>query len=70
VTFTVDGWGDKPYYVLVSGIEEEPSNVETRLVVFLGRRVLTDFQPAEKKFYSEYGILIISLKGKSEVSIR
>jgi hypothetical protein len=70
VTFTVDGWGDKPYYVLVSGVKEEPHKVETRPVVFLGRRLLTDFQPAEKRFYADYGTLTISLKGKSEVRIR
>ncbi len=63
VTFTVDGWGDKPYYVLVSGVRQEPHNIEVR-------SVSAAFGPAERKFYSEQGILVVSLKGKSEVRIR
>jgi hypothetical protein len=69
VTIIVDGWDEKPYYVLVSGIKPEPREVLARRVV----REFTElpaFEPAEKKFHSEYGNLIIGLKGKSEIRIR
>jgi hypothetical protein len=66
VSFIVDGWGSKLYYVLVSGVKEEPRNVQTRPVRVEESRFSN---VAEKKFYEEYGVLIISLKGKSEVRI-
>ncbi|MHC4736805.1 MAG: hypothetical protein ACYTDW_20495, partial [Planctomycetota bacterium] len=30
VTFTMDGWGDKPYYVLISSIDKEPKDISVR----------------------------------------
>jgi hypothetical protein len=62
----VDGWGSKLYYVLVSGVKEEPRNVQARPVRVEESRFSN---VAEKKFYEEYEVLLISLKGKSEVRI-
>jgi hypothetical protein len=69
VTFTVDGWGDKPYYVLISGIEKEPKEVGVRKV-FQDSTEPPPFKPARKEFYSEYNCLVLSLEEKSEIRIR
>ena len=65
VTFVVDGWGDKPYYVLISGVQKEPSEVGLRRVA-----LESVFAPVEKGFCSEHKCLVISLKGKAEIRIR
>ena len=66
--FVADGWGDKQYYVLVSGIEREPRDVLARGVVQESAE-LSAFESAEKEFHSEYGNLVIKLRGKSEIRI-
>jgi len=69
VTFTADGWGNKSYYVLVSGVEKEPKEVSVRK----GFQKSTEppaFEPKEKKFHGEYGNLVIKLNGKSEIQIK
>jgi len=67
--FVADGWGEKQYYVLVSGVEKEPREVLTRRVVQESAEV-SAFESAEKKFHNEYGNLVIRLRGKSEIRIR
>jgi hypothetical protein len=67
--FVVDGWGEEPYYVLVSGIEREPRDVLARGVVQESAEP-SDFRSSEKEFHAEYGSLIIGLQGKSEIKIR
>jgi len=69
VTFTVDGWHNKTYYVLISGLEKEPKDVGVRKV-FLISSEPSPFKPAKKEFYSEHGYLVITLKGKSQIRIR
>lgn len=69
VTFTVDGWGDKPYYVLISGIDKEPKDVSVREVRELSSKSL-GFKSAGKEFHSEHNYLVITLEGKSEIRIR
>jgi len=69
VTFIADGWSYKPYFVLISGIEKEPSEVGVRKV-FQESTEPPPFKPAKKEFYSEHGYLIITLKGKSQIRIR
>jgi len=69
VVFALDGWGDKQYYVLVSGIEREPRDVLTRGVVQESVEP-SAFESAEKEFHDEYGSLIIRLQSKSEINIR
>jgi len=69
VTLTVDGWGGKPYYVLISGIEKEPKEVGVRKV-FQESAEPPPFKPARKEFYGEQNYLIITLEEKSEIRIR
>jgi hypothetical protein len=69
VTFTVDGWGDKQYFLLVSGIEKEPSKVSVR-EIYRESGQAAPFKPAVKEFHSEHNCLIITLKGKSQIRIR
>jgi len=69
VTFTVDGWGDKSYYVLISGIDKEPKDVGVREFSQTSTKP-PSFKPATKNFYSERKCLVINLQGKSEIQIR
>ena len=69
VTFTVDGWGGKPYYVLISGIDKEPKDVGVREVRGLSAKAL-GFKSAVKEFHSEQNYLVITSEGKSEIRIR
>jgi len=69
VVFVADGWGDKQYYVLVSGIEREPRDVLASGVVQESAEP-SAFESAEKEFHAEYGSLVIRLQGKSEIRIR
>jgi len=73
VSFKADGWGgvvgDRPYYVLISGVESEPATVEVRKPVEDSDKSLA-FKSAKRQFYSEYKILVVTLKGNSEIQIR
>lgn len=69
VTFTVDGWGGKQYFLLVSGIEKEPGEVEAR-EIYQESGQAAAFKPAVKEFHSERNCLIITLKRKTEIRIR
>jgi hypothetical protein len=69
VTFTVDGWGAKQYFVLVCGVEKEPSEVGVREIYREASRAPA-FESAVKQFHSEQNLLIIALKGKSQIRIR
>ena len=64
VTLTSDGWGGKQYYVLISGIETEPSEV----LVNPGKSRAV--RSAETQFYREQKILLIALDEKSEIQIK
>jgi len=64
VTLTADGWGGKQYYVLISGIETEPSKV----LVNPGKSHI--LRSAETQFHREPKILIITLEEKSEIQIK
>ncbi len=68
VTFGADGWGGKQYNVLVSGINQQPRDVQVRQVVSKSVKS-SDFESAEKEFHGEYGNLVITIRGKSEVRI-
>jgi hypothetical protein len=69
VTLTTDGWGEKRYYVLISGIEREPRKVVVRGVVPESAEPPV-FGSAEKEFHADCGSLLIRLQGKSEIRIR
>ncbi len=68
VTLVVDGWGEKQYYLLVSGIQREPRDVLARKI-FQESTEAPVFKSAEKEFHGEYGNLVIKLRGKSEIKI-
>jgi hypothetical protein len=65
----MDGWGDKPYYVLISSIDKEPKDISVREVRGLSSKPL-GFKSAGKEFHSEQNYLVITLEGKSEIRIR
>ena len=69
VTLIADGWGNKPYYMLISGLERKPIEVHVRKLAEKSRKSLP-LKSAERKFYREHKYLIISLEGKSEIQIR
>jgi len=64
VRFALDGWGDKAYYVLISGVEKEPREVNV-----VKRHSPQHSTSYEAKIHSEFGCLIISLQGRSEINI-
>jgi hypothetical protein len=68
VVFIVDGWADsdKPYYVLLSGIDRRPAQV---VASKLSSSQQPDFSPASVTFSAESGLAVISLSGKSEIQI-
>jgi len=65
----VDGWAEKPYYVLISGVEKKPDEI-------LPRRIgpqssdQASVKPAKTEFNTEYKRLIINLQGRSEIRIK
>lgn len=57
VSFTVDGWGDRPYTVLIAGVTEKPAAV-------------TGHQPLDDAHFDlQQRLLTIPLKGRSRVRI-
>jgi len=66
--FVIDGWGEKQYFVLVSGIEKEPREVQTHRIVPESTEPSV-FKSAETEFQSAYGYLVIKLRGKSDIKI-
>ena len=64
VTLTIDGWGDKQYCLLISGIEKEPREV------FIRKATGDSGKPIDMRFDSERQLLIVTLKGKSDIQIR
>jgi hypothetical protein len=69
VTLTVDGWGDKRYHVLFSGVEKGPPEVRIRKAVGDSDNS-SDFKSAEMQFHREHKLLIVTLEGKKEIQIR
>ena len=68
--FTVDGWGEREFRVLVAGLTELPGRVAQ--LVPGADQVTSGTEVAESKreFHSDPGYLIITLKGKSRLHIR
>jgi hypothetical protein len=69
VTLTVDGWGDKQCYILISGIETEPSEVGIRKIGGNPGKTFS-FELAETQYNHEQKILLITIEGKSEIQIK
>lgn len=57
VTFTANGWGDRPYFVLICGVEQ-PRKVS-----------VSSGDPAAVHFDSERRVLIVTPAGRSQVKI-
>jgi len=68
VTFIADGWGDKPYYVLISGVQEEPSEINQRRIVSGSDKTFV-FSTAKREFYNDFRLLVIRLQRKSQIKI-
>ncbi|UCG58401.1 MAG: hypothetical protein JSU70_02630 [Phycisphaerales bacterium] len=69
LAFTTDGWGDKSYSVLASGVDSEPGEVQaSKLVEYTDKSPA--FEPAQAELHKEAGILVIALRGKSRIRIR
>ena len=66
---TVDGWGDKRYHVLFSGVEKEPGEIRIRKAIRDSNNPAA-FKSAEEKFLREYKLLLVTLEGNSEIQIR
>ena len=69
VAFTLDGWSDKQYFVLVSGIEKEPREVDVREIYQEPGRAGA-FKSAVKEFHGEHNCLVITLDRKTQIRIR
>lgn len=69
VASVADGWGEKSYYVLVSGIEGEPTSVLARRLARQSAEPAA-FKPAKANFHSEHGYLLLELQGKSEIRLK
>jgi len=69
VTFVADGWGDRPYYVLISGVGEEPTEVMAGKVIGKGAKSAR-LKSVDYEFYREHKCIIIALEGRSKVQIR
>ncbi len=69
IAFTVDGWGRKRFYVLLSGIERRPASLTIRPPAEGARApVIEDF--ARMDFQPPQHLLVITLEGPSEVQLR
>jgi len=68
VTFIADGWRDKPYYVLISGVQEEPSEINQRRIVSSSDKTFV-FSTTKREFYNDYRLLVIRLQRKSQIKI-
>ena len=55
-TFTVDGWGEKPFYVLISGIKGKP-------------QIKANPGQTDLQFYNDNTYAVIKLKGETRITI-
>jgi len=69
VAFTVDGWGEEPYYIVISGIEKTLVEVSARKASG-NSQPQSSFKRAETQFHSEQRILVIALRGRSEIRVQ
>jgi hypothetical protein len=69
ITFIADGWDQKHFYVLLSGVEQKPAGVTIRsLAQATGGRAAED--QACLDFQAQQHLLVISLDGPSEVQLQ
>jgi hypothetical protein len=68
VTFTVDGWGRKVFYVLLSGVKEEPAQVQ--VLPAAGAAPRPGPRPASIHYNPQQQLLAITLTQVSEIRVR
>jgi len=69
VTFTVDGWGRKPFHILLAGVQQKPTDIKIRRLV-AGPGVPPMDDPVHIDFQPQVHRLMMSLDGPSEVRLR
>jgi hypothetical protein len=69
LTFVLSGWAEKPYYVLVSGIEKKPAEVLIRKAPEESTEQ-TSFETAKTQFHGDGERMVISLQGRSQIRIK
>jgi len=69
VRLKVEGWVSKPYYVLISGIEEEPKQVLIRNFTKSSTQP-TPLKPIRSEFHLDTKCLIIPLTTPAEIHIK
>ncbi|MCJ7642216.1 MAG: hypothetical protein MUO29_10035 [Desulfobacterales bacterium] len=65
-TFTVDGWGEKPFYVLISGITNKPAEISVRSQ----DNPNAPYAAADVEYHDSGVYLVIKLKGASQIRLK
>ena len=70
LTFTVDGWGRNPYYVLLAGVDQKPAAVTTTRTISgpVSKRPAVD--QAQAHFNAGQRLLAITLDQPCEIHVR
>jgi len=68
VSLIADGWGDKPYYILISGVQEEPAEISQSRIEINSDKMPV-FRSVKTGFDSEDRLLVIRLQQKSQIKI-
>jgi hypothetical protein len=69
ITFIADGWDQKPFYVLLSGVEQKPAGVMIRPLTQTPRAQAISDQ-ARVDFKPQQHLLVITLDSPSEIQLR
>jgi hypothetical protein len=64
LSFTVDGWGTKTYYVLVSGMQKQPARVTVQRV-----EGNSPVEPARAHFNAEQKLMTITLRERKRIRL-
>ena len=69
MSFVTAGWADRPYRVLVSGIEKEPARVLVQKILNVSQDTSASKSWGEE-YHPDTDCLVISLTGKANITIR
>ncbi|MBN1505861.1 MAG: hypothetical protein JW955_03400 [Sedimentisphaerales bacterium] len=69
-TFTVDGWGKGPYYVLIAGVDEKPAAVTTAQIVVGPVSARPAASQATVNFNAAQRLLAITLDQPCEIRVQ
>ncbi len=70
VTFTVDGWGKNPYYVLLAGVDQKPAAVMTTQITPAIAAIRPVPREAQAHFNPGQHMLAITLTQPCEIQVR